>query len=216
MLASAGFSTKNGLLLYRVTDQHSNKMNRSMDKIKCSMAMLALLVGAHGVANAQDVPRWSWQEPQAKVLPTGDLEWAPKTFEFTAGRVGPLHRFRVGQRRQRRTLEADALEAPSLGPQRRRQGKGLQGRAHLRLQAGRRSIAARWTRNESGSRGRPHHPDPGPVLGRRAGGHLRFGGGDRLEAGRRQHASSPSRRRSGTWTSTGRRATSGWSARTAP
>ncbi len=29
--------------------------------------------------------RWSWQEPQAKVLPTGDLEWAPKAFEFKAG-----------------------------------------------------------------------------------------------------------------------------------
>lgn len=26
--------------------------------------------------------RWSWQEPQAKVLPTGDLQWAPKPFEF--------------------------------------------------------------------------------------------------------------------------------------
>lgn len=29
--------------------------------------------------------RWSWQEPQAKVLPTGDLQWAPKPFEFAAG-----------------------------------------------------------------------------------------------------------------------------------
>jgi hypothetical protein len=29
--------------------------------------------------------RWSWQEPQARVLPTGDLEWAPKPFEFKAG-----------------------------------------------------------------------------------------------------------------------------------
>jgi len=29
--------------------------------------------------------RWSWQEPQAKVLPTGDLKWVPKAFEFKAG-----------------------------------------------------------------------------------------------------------------------------------
>ena len=29
--------------------------------------------------------RWSWQEPQSKVLPTGDLEWAPQPFEFKAG-----------------------------------------------------------------------------------------------------------------------------------
>src|SRR6185312_414921 len=28
---------------------------------------------------------WSWQQPQAKVLPTGDLEWAPQAFEFKPG-----------------------------------------------------------------------------------------------------------------------------------
>ena len=37
------------------------------------------------MVNAQNVARWSWQEPQAKVLPTGDLEWAPRPFEFKAG-----------------------------------------------------------------------------------------------------------------------------------
>jgi hypothetical protein len=47
--------------------------------------MLALLVAAHGVVNAQNAVRWSWQEPQARVLPTGDLEWAPKPFEFKPG-----------------------------------------------------------------------------------------------------------------------------------
>ena len=47
--------------------------------------MLALLVAAHSVVNAQKVARWSWLEPQAKVLPTGDLEWAPKAFEFKPG-----------------------------------------------------------------------------------------------------------------------------------
>jgi hypothetical protein len=47
--------------------------------------MLAVLVAAHGVVNAQNPARWSWQEPQAKVSPTGDLEWAPKAFEFKAG-----------------------------------------------------------------------------------------------------------------------------------
>jgi hypothetical protein len=29
--------------------------------------------------------QWSWQEPHAKVLRSGDLEWAPKPFDFTAG-----------------------------------------------------------------------------------------------------------------------------------
>jgi hypothetical protein len=32
-----------------------------------------------------DEARWSWQQPQAKVLSTGDLEWAPQPFEFKAG-----------------------------------------------------------------------------------------------------------------------------------
>lgn len=38
-----------------------------------------------------DAPRsastgnWSWQNPQAKVLPTGDLEWSPQPFEFKPG-----------------------------------------------------------------------------------------------------------------------------------
>ena len=50
-----------------------------------STAALALLVAWHGLVNAQNVARWSWQEPQAKVLPTGDLEWSPKAFEFKAG-----------------------------------------------------------------------------------------------------------------------------------
>ena len=34
---------------------------------------------------AQTAARRSWQEPHAKVLPTGDLEWAPKPFEFKTG-----------------------------------------------------------------------------------------------------------------------------------
>jgi hypothetical protein len=49
--------------------------------------MLALLVTARGMVNAQNVARWSWQEAQAKVLPTGDLAWAPKAFEFKPGKL---------------------------------------------------------------------------------------------------------------------------------
>jgi hypothetical protein len=39
------------------------------------------------VSTESGVPesKWSWQQPQAKVLPTGDLEWAPRPFEFRAG-----------------------------------------------------------------------------------------------------------------------------------
>src|SRR6476469_5799813 len=31
--------------------------------------------------------KWSWQQPQAKVLPTGDLQWAPRPFEFKPGQT---------------------------------------------------------------------------------------------------------------------------------
>ena len=181
---------------------------------KSFIAVLVFQVVARGAAPA-DAVKWSWQEPQAKVLPTGDLEWAPRPFEFKAGESVRYIDFDVRQRRQRRPLETDALEASSLGPQRHRPGEGLQGRAHLRLQAGRR-LSRRAERERVGHAGDAHRPDPRPVLGRGAGGHLRFGSGDRLEAGGRQHRSSRSRRRSGTWTSTGRRETSGWWARTAP
>ncbi len=33
----------------------------------------------------KNVPTWSWQVPHSKVLPTGDLEWAPQPFEFQPG-----------------------------------------------------------------------------------------------------------------------------------
>jgi hypothetical protein len=48
--------------------------------------ILALLIAAPGVVNARNAARWSWQDPQARVLPTGDLEWAPTAFEFKAGK----------------------------------------------------------------------------------------------------------------------------------
>lgn len=54
--------------------------------VKCSLLLLAVLLAAPGVAYAQDAPHWSWQEPHAKVLPTGDLEWAPNAFAFRPGK----------------------------------------------------------------------------------------------------------------------------------
>ncbi len=63
----------------------------AFSKTKRCMAVLALLAATHGVVRAnhhsplQNADRWSWQEPQAKVLSTGDLEWMPTPFEFQAG-----------------------------------------------------------------------------------------------------------------------------------
>ncbi len=57
----------------------------ALKQMERCIGILALLIAAHNGVSAQNVARWSWQEPQAKVLPTGDLEWAPKAFEFKAG-----------------------------------------------------------------------------------------------------------------------------------
>ncbi|HEV8541579.1 MAG TPA: hypothetical protein VGR78_04235, partial [Verrucomicrobiae bacterium] len=49
------------------------------------LARICCLLSFGGIlAGAQDM-RWSWQEPYAKVLPNGDLEWAPHPFKFTPG-----------------------------------------------------------------------------------------------------------------------------------
>jgi hypothetical protein len=48
-------------------------------------ATLLLVVGCRIVSAGDATARWSWQEPQARVLPTGGLEWAPKPFEFKVG-----------------------------------------------------------------------------------------------------------------------------------
>ena len=49
------------------------------------VGVLVLLPSAVGAAPNDTAARWSWQQPQAKVLPTGDLEWAPRAFEFKPG-----------------------------------------------------------------------------------------------------------------------------------
>ena len=57
----------------------------TLDKLEQCIVLLILLSATSSVVNAQNGVGWSWREPQAKVLPSGDLEWAPKTFEFKPG-----------------------------------------------------------------------------------------------------------------------------------
>ena len=53
------------------------------------MMTAALLTGAAAANRAhpaeQRAPAYSWQEPHAKVLPTGNLEWAPRPFILEKG-----------------------------------------------------------------------------------------------------------------------------------
>jgi hypothetical protein len=55
-------------------------------KLERYSVVLALLLAAHNGMYARDPAPWSWQEPQAKVSPTGDLQWAPKPYEFKPGK----------------------------------------------------------------------------------------------------------------------------------
>ncbi len=51
----------------------------------CVRTVLLLSAGYMSAGADAAAPPWSWQEPHAKVLPAGDLEWAPRPFEFKAG-----------------------------------------------------------------------------------------------------------------------------------
>ena len=54
-------------------------------RFSATVATWAILIASGNLMHAQDSARWSWQEPHAKVLPTGDLEWAPQPFKFQPG-----------------------------------------------------------------------------------------------------------------------------------
>jgi hypothetical protein len=59
-------------------------------QVRATVYACMLLAVAQSVIRANDdsplqtVDRWSWQQPQANVLPTGDLEWLPRPFEYKA------------------------------------------------------------------------------------------------------------------------------------
>lgn len=57
-----------------------------MKRITVVLSLLGLLTPCLGqVDQERGEGRWTWQRPEAKVLPTGDLEWAPRPFEFKPG-----------------------------------------------------------------------------------------------------------------------------------
>jgi hypothetical protein len=58
-----------------------------MNRITAVLLLLGLSASCFGgVEPGGQEGNWSWQQPQAKVLPTGDLQWAPRPFEFKPGR----------------------------------------------------------------------------------------------------------------------------------
>jgi len=49
--------------------------------------LLLSILAASALAATASAQPYSWQTQQAKVLPSGEIEWAPKPFSFTAGQV---------------------------------------------------------------------------------------------------------------------------------
>lgn len=48
-------------------------------------ALSLLTLAIFGIANAYGQTTYPWQEPNATVLPSGDLQWAPQDFQYEAG-----------------------------------------------------------------------------------------------------------------------------------
>ena len=59
--------------------------NCARSQVQGAVILLLQMSAAISPLYAQNSNTWSWQQPQAKVLPTGDLEWAPSDFQFNPG-----------------------------------------------------------------------------------------------------------------------------------
>ena len=59
-------------------------MRNKIRSLALCIAILCQFRSAQCMLFAQS-STWSWQQPHAKVLPTGDLEWAPSEFQFKPG-----------------------------------------------------------------------------------------------------------------------------------
>lgn len=69
-----------------------NRLRSALDLVKQAIPLLAAAGAACALAafgaepgNSEATKRFSWQEPQARVLPTGGFEWTPKPFVFEKG-----------------------------------------------------------------------------------------------------------------------------------
>ncbi len=124
----------------------------------------ALLVATHGAVKAQDMPRWSWQEPQAKVLPTGDLEWAPKPFEFKPGESVRYIDFESGNDANDGLSKQTPWKHHPWDPNASGQAAACKGTQTYVFKQGV-IYRGEMDANESGTRKRPDHPDAGPSWG---------------------------------------------------
>ncbi|MFO8007621.1 MAG: hypothetical protein R6V05_07805, partial [Candidatus Brocadiia bacterium] len=52
---------------------------------RCRCVLFLVIIVLAAAAPAVAAQEYAWQKPHAKVLPTGDLKWAPEPFEFRPG-----------------------------------------------------------------------------------------------------------------------------------
>ena len=62
--------------------EHLSNIRR---KSSLTHLLLAGVIAIHSGGNLASAGEYSWQKPHAKVLPNGNLEWAPKPFVFEKG-----------------------------------------------------------------------------------------------------------------------------------
>ena len=85
-----------------------------------------LIVAVPGpMAAAGEPAPWPWQDPKARVVPTGDLEWKPQPFAYVAGDSIRYIDYEGGKDANPGTRRT-ALAAPSVGPGRDGQGRSGQ------------------------------------------------------------------------------------------
>ena len=141
-----------------------------------------VLVAARGMAGAETTTWWSWQEPQARVLPTGDLEWAPKTFEFKPGESIRYIDFESGDDTHDGISKQTPWKHHPWDPSAVGKAAACKG---LHTYVFKQGITYRGELNatESGTAKAPIILTSRPVLGPRSGGHFRFRGCEGVEKG---------------------------------
>ncbi len=130
------------------------------------LGLLTLLALAHGVANAQGEARWSWQEPHAKVLPTGDLEWAPRPFAFRPGASVRYIDFDSGDDANDGLSKQTPWKHHPWDPQAGGQAAACKG-VHTYVFKQGVDYRGELNAHESGTADAPDRPDPRPVVGPR-------------------------------------------------
>ena len=101
--------------------QRRTILNHDAHRLVCLVRILGLEIIPLVMLAAEksETSSWSWQDSYAEVDAKGDLKWKPQPFVFEKSRSIRYIEFREGRRRKFRRSARDAVEASSVGPERR-------------------------------------------------------------------------------------------------